>query len=216
MYEPMAGVVVNTTTQSFVPPHASGAYLAGSTQKHGPSWTVRVPGGASQACLCGEQGWTFGVCWPDGCCNGGNCGNTGCNGCCCRNFCAVPCMYGRAVSMANGSNCCCCCLVHSCLGILCGGCCLCCERTKLRANYGIAGGCGCCEDLCCCVYCYPCAMCQIIQEVNYREDVRIGCCGHPDGSAAIACDCATGHMAKTQYSNRSTVAVTMTTIDMSR
>ncbi len=115
-------------------------------------------------------------------------------------------MYGRAVSMANGSNCCCCCLAQS-LFCYCVGCCICCERAKLRTNYGIHGG-GCCNDGCCCLSCYPCALCQIIQEVNYKEDVRIGCCGHPDGSAKCACDCQTGDMAKNRYSHR-TVAVTV-------
>ncbi len=211
----VATTTVTTVSSNYHRP-ASGAVLAGNAQAHGSNWTVRVPGGAAQCCLCGEQGWTFGVCWPDGCCNGGCCGNTGCNGCICRNFCATPCMYARAVSMANGSNCCCCCLANTmcCLPFV--GCCLCCERGKLRSNYGIHGGCGACQDCCCCIYCFPCAMCQIIQEVNYREDVRIGCCGHPDGTAALACDCHTGEMAKQQFRKQQFTSVSLTSVEMSR
>jgi hypothetical protein len=177
---------VTVTTVSVVTPQAGGN-----------GWMIRSPGQGT-CCTCGEIGWHFGA--FDGCCNGGCCGLNGCNGCLCRYLCS-SCMYGRAVSMALGENCFCCSFAYCIL------CCLCCIRGKIKARYGISGG-GCCCDWICCDCWFPCAICQIVEEVNYREGVHIGCCGDPNGTGAIVCDCNTGQTAMSQYSRASTVITT--------
>lgn len=157
--------------------------------KPAPSaWMQRSPG-MGTCCTCGEVGWHFGA--FDGLCNGGCCGANGCNGCLCR-MCCSSCMYGRAVSMALGKNCCCCSMVY------CIMCCLCCYRGEIMQRYGITGG-GCCCNWICCQCWFPCAVCQIVEEVNYREGVHIGCCGDPNGTGACVCDCKTGPEAMNQF-----------------
>jgi hypothetical protein len=181
----MSTTTTTITTQSIM-----------TTASGGNGWMVRRPGDG-QCCTCGEQGWHFGA--FDGCCNGGCCGMQGCNGCLCRYACS-SCMYGRAVSIALGENCCCCSLVY------CIWCCLCCHRERIKNRYNIVGG-GCCCNWICCDFWTPCAICQIVEEVNYREGHHIGCCGDPNGTGALVCDCKTGPEAMNQFKNTQTVVV---------
>lgn len=100
------------------------------------------------------------------------------------------CMYGRAVSLALGKNCM--------LEIFCTYCCLCCNRGAIKTKYNITGG-GCMADYCCCNYWSPCAMLQIVDEVNSREGVKIGAFGDPNGTWACTVDCLSGPEAQNQF-----------------
>lgn len=124
------------------------------------------------------------------CCELHHCGSArGCCGCCDQGCCFVvqhamclPCSFGATAEQGADSSCACCCIglvAGTFVGMhFCGGPVLPCvvrTRRKLVLKYGLE------ESFCSSllhVMCCPLAsMLQMLQEVQDRERVEIGCCG---------------------------------------
>ena len=117
---------------------------------------------ANGTLLCGETGWHYGMC---------DCFNGGAMAFLTRWFCG-QCIWGRAMEIALEKNCIICCIL--------GGFCFCCMRGQLREKYNIENG----SALCDFAKSYFCALCTIqmlIQEIEDRENKKIGCFGKVEG-----------------------------------
>ena len=124
---------------------------------------------ASGALLCGETGWHHGMM---------DCMSDGFMTCLTRTVCS-SCTWGRAVEIALEKNCILCCL--------CGGYCICCTRGHLREKYNIDGG----SPLCDAAKSFLPIVSflnfhMLIQEIEDRENKKIGCLGKVEGGGEMA------------------------------
>ena len=74
----------------------------------------------------------------------------------------APCLTCQSASRLNKS-----CFLYGILSLLCPCLSVCLLRGSARAKYGIEGNC--CGDAICATCCYPCANCQIANEVDTRR-----------------------------------------------
>merc|ERR1719231_1090033 len=125
-----------------------------------PTTETETSGSQSSAANPAGKAWDFGV---FGCCKGGA------MQCICMSFCN-PCMYGQALKMLPDKNCILCCLF--------GTFCLPCNRAAIREKYNIADTKV--NDYLCCLFCSGCTVCQLLQQIQKEEGVKITGCKPPE------------------------------------
>ena len=110
-----------------------------------------------------SEAWETGIC---GCCDVKDCGV----GCCCKNYCGSPCIFGAAMEKADLGGCFPCCLAFSC----CSCCVLVQARQAVSKKYGIAEGCCTSILMTCC--CPSCSYFQLVNQILVKENYTWGCC----------------------------------------